>query len=154
MNNYQHYIELLPVRRIIKKETINQWKVQLFSLAKLSLIRKKKQIQPIICTYVEFGASLVVQLVKSLLAIQGTLVQILAWEDPLEKGLGYPLQCSWASLVAQAVKKLPALWETWVWSPGGEGLLKEGMATHSSILTWRIWEEPGGIAKSQTQPSD
>ena len=64
--------------------------------------------------YVEFGASLVVQLVKNLLAIQETLVQILAWEDPLEKGLGYPLQYSWASLVAQMVKNLPAMWETWI----------------------------------------
>ena len=44
--------------------------------------------------YVEFGASLVVQLVKNLLAIQETLVQILAWENLLEKGLGYPLQYS------------------------------------------------------------
>ena len=55
------------------------------------------------------------------------------------------LTCSiWASLVAQ---NLPAMWETWVWSLGGEDPLEKGMATHSSILAWRIpWtEEPGRI---------
>ena len=36
------------------------------------------------------------------------------------EGIGYPLQCSWASLVAQLVKNLPALWETWVQSLGWE----------------------------------
>ena len=44
----------------------------------------------------------------------GDLGSILGWEDPLEKGIGYPLQYSWASLVAQLVKNLPAMWETWV----------------------------------------
>ena len=43
-----------------------------------------------------------------------------------------------ASLVAQMVKNLPALWETWVWSLGWKDALKESMATHSSILSWRI----------------
>jgi len=47
--------------------------------------------------------------------------------------------------VAQLVKNPPAMWETWVRSLGWEDLLEEGMATHSSILAWRIpWrEEPG-----------
>ena len=44
----------------------------------------------------------------------------------------------WASLVAQTVKNLPALWETWIPSLGGEDPLEEGVATHSSILAWRI----------------
>ena len=50
------------------------------------------------------------------------------------------------SLVTQMVKNMPAVWETWVWSLGQEDSLKKGMATHSSILAWRIpWtEEPGG----------
>ena len=52
-------------------------------------------------------------------------------------GLGYPLQYSWASLVAQTVKNPPAMQETWVQSLDWEGLLEEGMATHSSILAWR-----------------
>ena len=48
--------------------------------------------------------------------------------------IGYPLQYSWASLVAQLVKNLPAVWETWVQPLGWEDLLEKGMATHSSIL--------------------
>jgi len=49
--------------------------------------------------------------------------------------------------VAQTVKSLPAIWETQVQSLGWEDLLEKGMATHSSILAWRIpWrEEPGGL---------
>ena len=44
----------------------------------------------------------------------------------------------WASLVAQTVKKLPAMQKTWVRSLGWEDPLEEGLATHSSILAWRI----------------
>ena len=51
-----------------------------------------------------------------------------------EEGIGYPLQYSWASLVAQSVKNLPVMQETWVRSLGQEDPLEEGMATHSSIL--------------------
>ena len=54
------------------------------------------------------------------------------------KGIGYPLQNSWASLVTQLVKNLPAMWETWVQSLGWEGPLEKVTATHSSILAWRI----------------
>ena len=50
------------------------------------------------------------------------------------EGIGYPLQYSWASLVAQLVKNLPAMRETWVWSLGREDPLEEDMATHPSIL--------------------
>ena len=51
------------------------------------------------------------------------------------------------SLVAQTVKCLPTMWETWVQSLGQEDLLEKEMATHSSILAWRIpWmEEPGRL---------
>ena len=52
--------------------------------------------------------------------------------------IDYPLQYSWASLVTQTVKNLPAMQETWVQSLGQEDPLEEGMATHSSILAWRI----------------
>ena len=45
---------------------------------------------------------------------------------------------SWSSLVAQLVKNLPAMWETWFWPLGLEDPLEKGMATHSSILAWRI----------------
>ena len=54
------------------------------------------------------------------------------------EGIGYPLQYSWASLVAQRVKELPPMQETWVRSLGQEDPLEKGKATHSSILAWRI----------------
>ena len=44
---------------------------------------------------------------------------------------------TWASLVAQRVKRLPAMWETWVRSLGGEDPLEKAMATHSSSLAWK-----------------
>ena len=44
----------------------------------------------------------------------------------------------YASLVAQLVKNLPAMWETWVQSLGWEDSLEKGTANHSSILTWKI----------------
>ena len=44
----------------------------------------------------------------------------------------------WTSLVAQTVKNLPAMWETWVQSLGWEDPLEEGMTTNSSILAWRV----------------
>ena len=55
-----------------------------------------------------------------------------------EEGIGYPLQYSWASLVAQLVKNPPAMWETWVQPLGWEDPLEKGKATHSSFLAWRI----------------
>ena len=54
------------------------------------------------------------------------------------EGIGYPLQYSWAALVAQVVKNPPAMWETWVRSLGWEDPLEKRTATHSSILAWRI----------------
>ena len=62
-----------------------------------------------------------------------------------------------ASLVAQTVKNLPEMWETWVQFLGWEDPLKQGKATHSSILAWRIpmdreawWATVRGVAKSWT----
>ena len=54
------------------------------------------------------------------------------------EGIGYPFQYPWASLMAQLVKNPPAMWKTWFWSLGWEDPLEKGMATHSSILAWRI----------------
>ena len=51
------------------------------------------------------------------------------------EGIGYSLQSSWASLMAQLVKNLPARQEAWVQSLGWEDPLEKGKATHSSILT-------------------
>ena len=52
--------------------------------------------------------------------------------------IGCSLQYSWASLVAQLVKNPPAMQEAWVWSLGWGDPLEKGIATHSSILAWRI----------------
>ena len=68
------------------------------------------------------------------------------------EGIGYPLQYSWASLVAQLLKNLPAMWETWVRSLGWEDPLEKGTATHSSILTWRITVH--GVTKCRIQLSN
>ena len=60
--------------------------------------------------------------------------------------------------MAQTVKNLPAIWETWVQSLGWEDALEKGMATHSSILAWRIPMDRGasqatvhGVTQSRTQ---
>ena len=60
------------------------------------------------------------------------------WGRSAGEGVGYPLQHPWASLVAQLVKNPPAIQETWVQSLGWEDPLEKVMATHSSILAWRI----------------
>ena len=52
--------------------------------------------------------------------------------------IGYPLQYSWASLMAQLVKNSSAMREAWVLSLVWEDLLEKGKATHSRILAWRI----------------
>ena len=59
----------------------------------------------------------------------------------------------WASLVAQMVKNLLEMQDTWVWSLGQEDPLEKGMATHSSILAWEIpWtEEPGELMSTGLQ---
>ena len=58
-----------------------------------------------------------------------------------------------ALLVSQMVKNLPTMWETWVLSLGWEDPLEEEMATHSSILAWRMpWtEESGGLQSGVTK---
>ena len=74
---------------------------------------------------------------------------------------GNPLQYSWASLVVQLVKDLPAMQETWVQSLGWEDPLEEAMATRFSILAWRIpmdrgalWATIHGVIKSQIRLSN
>ena len=68
------------------------------------------------------------------------------------EGIDYPLQYSWACLVSELVKNLPATQETWVWSLGWEDPLEKETATHSSILAWRIpWTVyPCGCKESDT----
>ena len=69
---------------------------------------------------------------------------------------GYSLVILRLLLVAQLVKNLPATQETWVRSLGPEDPLEQEMATHSSILAWRIpWtEEPGRLHSMESQESD
>ena len=76
------------------------------------------------------------------------------------QGVGYPLQYSWDSLVAQTVKNPPAMQENWVRSLGWEDPLEEGIATHSSVLAGRIpmdrgawWATVHGVTKGQTRLS-
>ena len=77
------------------------------------------------------------------------------------EGIGYSLQYSWASLVAQMVKDPSAMLGIWVLSLAWEDPLEEGMATHFSIFAWRIpmdrgawWATVHGVEKSWTQLSD
>ena len=126
--------------------------------------------------YYFLSASLGAQLVKNLPVMQETWVQSLGWEDPLEKGTAthssiLAWRIPWTeetvglqsvrlqrvrhdfhfhfslSPVAQTVKNPLAMQETWVWSLGRKDPLEKGMATHFSILAWRIpWtEEPGRL---------
>ena len=71
------------------------------------------------------------------------------------------LHIIWTSLVAQTVKNLPAMVETWVLTLGWEDPLEKGMATHAGILAWRIpmgrggwWATVHEVTKSRTQLSD
>ena len=69
--------------------------------------------------------------------------------------ISYPLQDSWASLVAQMVNNPPAMLETWVWSLGWEDPLEYGIANHSSFLAWRIPMDRGAWrAQSMRSQSD
>ena len=77
------------------------------------------------------------------------------------EGIGYPLQYSWDPLVAQRVKNTSAMQETWVQILGWGDPLEDGMATHSSIIAWRIPMDRGayqatvhGVTKSQTRLRD
>ena len=64
--------------------------------------------------------------------MQETLVQFLGRSSG--EGIGYPLQYSWFSLVAQMIKNPPVVWETWFQSLGWEDPLEKGKATRCSIL--------------------
>ena len=78
-----------------------------------------------------------------------TIIQL--WSiDSVTIGLSFMTR---ASLVAQMVKRLPAMWETRVQSLGWEDLLEKEMATHSSIRAWRIpgTEEPGRLQSMGSQ---
>ena len=67
---------------------------------------------------------------------------------PFQDLLRFPCYLTKSSLVAQTVKRLPAMWETWVWSWGQEDPLEKEMATHSSTLAWKIhgWRSLAGYS--------
>ena len=65
------------------------------------------------------------------------------------EGIVYPLQYSWAFLVAQLVKNPPAMQETWVQSLGWKDPLEEGTATHSSILPGESMDRGAWSTRSQ-----
>ena len=69
------------------------------------------------------------------------------------EGIGYPLHYSWVSPIAQIVKNLPTMQETWVRPLGWEDPLEEEMATHYTILAWKVsWlEEPGRLQSTGLQ---
>ena len=92
--------------------------------------------------------------VKNLPAMRDIPIQFLGRERSPGEGIGYPLQYSWVSLVAQLVKNLPAMWETWVQCLGLDDPLEKGKATHSSILPWRTPWTVHGVTKSWTRLSD
>ena len=77
---------------------------------------------------------------------QGQCGNVLILHSLLLPSLACSMDIPGSSLIAQMVKNPPAMWETWVQSPGWADPLEEGMATHSSTLAWRIpWTEgPGG----------
>ena len=103
---------------------------------------------------------MVVPLVKNPSAMQETSGLIPELGRSPAEGIGYPLQYSWAFLLAQTVNNLFTMQETWVQSLGWEDPLEKEMATHSRILAWRIprTEEPGELqsmgSQSQTRQSD
>ena len=118
-----------------------------------------------------------VQMVKNLPAMRETQVLPLVWEDILEKGMAThsnilawrTLQTEepggiqsmglqrggygWTSLVAQTIKHLSTMWETWVRSLGREDPLEKEMAIHSRTIAWKIpWtEEPGRLQSMGSQ---
>ena len=77
-------------------------------------------------------------------------------EDRQRYSYKQSLDNDWSSLVAQTIKNLPTMRETRVQSLGGEDPLEKEMATHSSILAWKVpWtEEPGGLQSMGSQRVD
>ena len=99
--------------------------------------------------------SLIAQLVKESVCSAGDCSSTPGSGRSTGEGISYPLQYSWASLVAQLLKNPLAMGETGLRSLGWEDPLEKGTPTHSSILAWRIpWTIIHGIAKSWTGLSD
>ena len=91
---------------------------------------KNAIFSPYQCKFISVG--------KESTCSSGDLVLIPGLGRPTGERIGYPLQNSWAPLVAQRVKNPLAMQEIWIWSLGWEDPLEKGKATHFSILAWRI----------------
>ena len=95
----------------------------------------------------------VTELIHSFVCILLSELTYWRWQTNTYLGDVEDEDCRKVSLVAQTVKRLPTMQETWVWSLGGEDPLEKEMATHSSILTWKIpWtEDPGRLQSLGSQ---
>ena len=105
------------------------------------------------------GCVCLAQLLKNLPVMQEIPLDFCVRKIPWRRDRLH-IKYSWASLVAQRVKNLPEIWETWVLSLDWEDSLDEGMATHSSVPAWRIpmdretWQSAvHGVSKSLRQLS-
>ena len=103
-----------------------------------------------------YGLTILTLLYMYIGMITGDPGLILGSGRSIGEGIGYPLQYSWASLVVQLVKNLPAMQEIWAQSLGWEDLLEKGKTTHSSVLAWRIsWTVyPWGCKESPKQTKE
>ena len=94
----------------------------------------------------------ILEVIANVCKQENKISKIIKWENSREM-LESKEPRTGASLVAQRLKRLPAMRETWVQSLGWEDPLEKEMATHSSILAWRVpWtEEPGGLHSTGSQ---
>ena len=130
MNANLKYSSMLLFKVKIKTKIIDHFKYEIFTSHKQDNSWTQRTNQSII-THLKAQqiSGLPWWLSKESACNAGDPGSILGWEDLLEKGIGYPLQYSQASLVAQLVKNLPAMWETWVRSLHWEDPLEKGTAT-------------------------
>ena len=114
-------------------------------LTSKSLLSYRKSSNPEYVTYCHIGSQTV--LINKCLLSTNRIISPLHYKIQIGtvpwKHLAEPHSSYSTSLVAQTVKKLPAILETWVWSQGLEDSLEEGMATHCSILARRILMDRG-----------
>ena len=132
------------------KSTVDHWTTQVLGVSTLHPDENPSTIYSWLSIYKGFPDS---SLGKESSCNAGDPGSIPVLRRSTGEGIGYPLQYSWASLVAQLVMNPPAMQETWVWSLGWEDSLEKGKATHASTLAWTIpWAV--GVSKSRTQLND
>ena len=122
----------------------------LITQVQFSLCKGKWSLHPITFGWGIYGTSMVAQLVKESICNAGDPGSIPGWGSSPGEGIGYPFQYSWASLVAQVVKNLTAMQETWVLSLGWEDPLEEGSPVFlSGESPWT--EEPSRLQSMGSQ---